>query len=86
MMFLICSFGAKAQERIRIGISSVSPGFIPTIIAEKKGYYTKYGLRSEHVIISLAIAINALGTGELDCVVSVAQGVSALLGVSRSSS
>jgi len=79
MMFLICSFGAKAQERIRIGISSVSPGFIPTIIAEKKGYYTKYGLRSEHVIISLAIAINALGTGELDCVVSVAQGVSAAL-------
>jgi ABC-type nitrate/sulfonate/bicarbonate transport system substrate-binding protein len=69
----------RAQERIRIGISSVSPGFIPTIIAEKKGFYTKYGLRSEHVIISLAVAINALGTGELDCVVSVAQGVSAAL-------
>jgi NitT/TauT family transport system substrate-binding protein len=79
MMFLICSFGAKAQERIRIGISSVSPGFIPTVIAEKKGFYTKYSLRSEHVIISLAVAINALGTGELDCVVSVAQGVSAAL-------
>jgi len=69
----------RAQERIRIGISSVSPGFIPTIIAEQKGFYTKYGLRSEHVIISLAVAINALGTGELDCVVSVGQGVSAAL-------
>lgn len=79
-MFLsVASFGAQAQERIRIGISSVSPGFVPTIIAEKKGFYAKYGLRSEHVIISLAVAINALGTGDLDCVVSVAQGVSAAL-------
>src|SRR6266571_2133380 len=34
----------QAQERIRIGISSLSPGFIPTIVAEKKGFYTKYGL------------------------------------------
>jgi NitT/TauT family transport system substrate-binding protein len=75
----VCSSLAQAQERVRIGISSVSPGFIPTIIAEKKGFYTKYGLRSEHVIISLAVAINALGTGDLDCVVSVAQGVSAAL-------
>ena len=31
------------------------------------------------MIISLAVAINALGTGELDSVVSVAQGVSAAL-------
>jgi NitT/TauT family transport system substrate-binding protein len=77
--FCASALSAQAQERIRIGISSVSPGFIPTIIAEKKGFYAKYGLRSEHVIISLAVAINALGTGELDTVVSVAQGVSAAL-------
>jgi ABC-type nitrate/sulfonate/bicarbonate transport system substrate-binding protein len=75
----LCNTQVQAQERIRIGISSVSPGFVPTIIAEKKGLYAKYGLRSEHVIISLAVAINALGTGDLDCVVSVAQGVSAAL-------
>ena len=62
-----------------VGISSVSPGFVSTIIAEKKGLYGKYGLRSEHVIISLAVAINAVRTGDLDCVVSVAQGVSAAL-------
>ena len=81
-LFVFASFAntqVEAQERIRIGISSVSPGFVPTIIAEKKGLYGKYGLRSEHVIISLAVAINALGTGDLDCVVSVAQGVSAAL-------
>ena len=78
-VFAFANTQAEAQERIRIGISSVSPGFVPTIIAEKKGLYGKYGLRSEHVIISLAVAINALGTGDLDCVVSVAQGVSAAL-------
>jgi NitT/TauT family transport system substrate-binding protein len=70
---------AQAQDKIRIGISSISPGFIPTIIAEKKGFYTKHGLRSEHVLISLSVAINALGTGDLDYVISVAQGVSAAL-------
>jgi NitT/TauT family transport system substrate-binding protein len=75
----VCHTRAQAQEQIRIGISGVSPGFVPTIVAEKKGFYAKYGLRSEHVIISLAVAINALGTGDLDCVVSVAQGVSAAL-------
>ncbi len=78
-VFAFANTQVEAQERIRIGISSVSPGFVPTIIAEKKGLYGKYGLRSEHVIISLAVAINALGTGDLDCVVSVAQGVSAAL-------
>ena len=78
-VFAFANAQVEAQERIRIGISSVSPGFVPTIIAEKKGLYGKYGLRSEHVIISLAVAINALGTGDLDCVVSVAQGVSAAL-------
>jgi len=79
MLFLSSGSVIHAQERTRIGISGVSPGFIPTVIAEKKGYYTRYGLRSEHVVISLAVAINALGTGELDYVVSVAQGVSAAL-------
>jgi ABC-type nitrate/sulfonate/bicarbonate transport system substrate-binding protein len=72
-------FTVQAQERIRIGISSLSPGFMPTVIAEKKGFYTKYGLQSEHVMISLAIAINALGTGDLDYISSLAQGISAFL-------
>lgn len=73
------SSAVYAQERIRIGISTLSPGFIPTIVAEKKGFYTKYNLRSEHVLISLSVAINALGTGDIDYVISVAQGVSAAI-------
>src|SRR5678816_1783328 len=78
-VFVLRSSTVEAEDKIRIGISSLSPGFIPTIIAEKKGFYTKYGLRSEHVLISLSVAINALGTGDLDYAISVAQGVSAAI-------
>ena len=55
------------------------PGFLPTVIAEHKGFYTKYGLASEHVRISLAIAMNALGSGDLDYAITMAQGVSAAI-------
>jgi hypothetical protein len=35
--FLSVSVLAQAQEKIRIGISSSSPGFLPTVVAEQKG-------------------------------------------------
>ena len=70
---------ALAQERVRIGISFLSPSFLPTIVAEKKGFYTKYGLTSEHVLISLSVAMSALGTGDLDYACSVVQGVTAAI-------
>jgi ABC-type nitrate/sulfonate/bicarbonate transport system substrate-binding protein len=65
-----------AQEKIRIGISSTSPGFLPTVVAEQRGYFAKYGLASEHIRISLAVAMNALGTGDLDYAITIAQAVS----------
>jgi len=70
---------ARADEKIRIGISSSSPGFLPTVVAEKKGFFAKYGLASEHIRISLAVAMNALGTGDLDYAVTMAQGISAAI-------
>jgi ABC-type nitrate/sulfonate/bicarbonate transport system substrate-binding protein len=70
---------AHAADRIRIGISSTSPGFLPTVVAEQKGFFTKYGLSSEHIRISLAVAMNALGTGDLDYAITMAQGVSAAI-------
>jgi NitT/TauT family transport system substrate-binding protein len=70
---------AQTQDRIRVGVSSSSPGFLPTVVAEKKGFYTKYGLASEHVRISLAVAMNALGTGDLDYAITMAQGISAAI-------
>ena len=82
-MFLICflaaflsvSAQAQGQEKIRIGISSSSPGFLPTVVAEQKGFFTKYGLASEHIRISLSVAMNALSTGDLDYAITMAQGI-----------
>jgi NitT/TauT family transport system substrate-binding protein len=70
---------ALAQDKIRIGISFLSPSFLPTVIAEKKGFYSKYGIASEHVLISLSVAMSALGTGDLDYACSVTQGVTAAI-------
>ena len=70
---------AVAQEKIRIGISSDSPGFLPTIVAEKRGFFSKYGLASEHIRISLSVAMNALSTGDLDYAITMAQGISAAI-------
>jgi len=74
---LLCStwFPGYAQERVRIGISAVSLGFLPTVIAEKKGFYTKYGLVSEHVLVPCAIATNALLSEDLDYAVCTGPGI-----------
>src|SRR5262245_20257725 len=80
VLFVLANASAADEgQKIRIGISSKSLGFLPTIVAEKKGFYKKYDLESEHIHISLAIAMNALGTGDLDYAVTVAQGVSAAI-------
>jgi NitT/TauT family transport system substrate-binding protein len=65
-----------SQERVRIGISVASLGFLPTVLAEKKGFYGKYGLTSEHVLIPCAIATNALVSEDLDYAVCTGPGIS----------
>jgi NitT/TauT family transport system substrate-binding protein len=65
-----------AQERIRIGISTASLGFLPTIVSERKGLYTKYGLATEHVQVACAIATNALLSDDLDYAVCTGPGIS----------
>ena len=64
-----------AEEKIRIGISAVSLGFLPTIIAEKKAFYAKQGLQSEHVLVPCAIATNALISDDLDYAVCTGPGI-----------
>src|SRR5690242_21957251 len=66
---------AYADDRIRIGISAVSLGFLPTVIAERKGFYTKYGLASEHVLVPCAIATNAILSEDLDYNVCTGPGI-----------
>jgi len=65
-----------AQDKVRIGISSVSLGFLPTMIAEKKGFYAKYSLMPEHVLVPCAIATNALLSEDLDYAVCTGPGIS----------
>jgi NitT/TauT family transport system substrate-binding protein len=69
------STDVHAQERVRIGISSVSLGFLPTMIADKKGFYAKYGLTAEHVLVPCAIATNALLSDDLDYAVCTGPGI-----------
>ena len=66
---------AYSQERVRIGISAVSLGFLPTVLAEKKGFYIKYGLLAEHVLVPCAIATNALLSEDLDYAVCTGPGI-----------
>jgi ABC-type nitrate/sulfonate/bicarbonate transport system substrate-binding protein len=71
-----CSQTSHAQDKIRLGISAVSLGFLPTIIAEKKGFYATHGLVPEHVLVACAIATNALLSEDLDYAVCTGPGVS----------
>jgi NitT/TauT family transport system substrate-binding protein len=64
-----------AQEKIRIGVSAVSLGFLPTVIAERRGFFTKYGIASEHVLVPCAVATNAILSEDLDYNVCTGPGV-----------
>lgn len=67
---------AWSQDKIRIGISAISLGFLPTVLAEKKVFYPKHGLLSEHVVVPCAIATNALLSDDLDYAVCTGPGIS----------
>ena len=70
------SSSAYSQERVRIGISTASLGFLPTVVAERRGFYAKHGLATEHVQIACAIATNALLSEDLDYAVCTGPGIS----------
>jgi NitT/TauT family transport system substrate-binding protein len=75
VQIFVCGQTSRAQGKIRIGISAVSLGFLPTIIAEKKGFYSKYGLLPEHVLVPCAIATNAILSEDLDYNVCTGPGI-----------
>lgn len=81
IFFLLACFvgmhsATYSQERIRIGISAIAMGFLPTVLGEKKGLYAKYGLASEHVLAPCAVATNALVTDDVDYAICAGPGVS----------
>src|SRR4030095_2132190 len=73
---VLWSHSGYSEEKIRIGISAVSLGFLPTVVAEKKGFYTKYSLTPEHVLVPCAIATNAILSEDLDYAVCTGPGIS----------
>ncbi|HEV8726041.1 MAG TPA: ABC transporter substrate-binding protein [Candidatus Binatia bacterium] len=74
-IFFWLSVAAYSQDRVRIGISAVSLGFLPTMIAEKKGFYAKHALAPEHVLVPCAVATNALLSEDLDYAVCTGPGI-----------
>jgi NitT/TauT family transport system substrate-binding protein len=76
LLTLCRALDVNAQDRVRIGISTASLGFLPTVVAERKGFYAKHGLATEHVQIACAIATNALLSEDLDYAVCTGPGIS----------
>ena len=68
-----------AQDRVRIGISSHGFGFLPTVLAENRGFYAKHGITTEHVMIKSSIATVALDNNDIDYYVGVGPAISAVL-------
>jgi ABC-type nitrate/sulfonate/bicarbonate transport system substrate-binding protein len=56
----------KVKEKIRIGVSSKSLGFLDTWVAHEKGFFRKYGLDSEVVTIRPTLVLVAIQSGDLD--------------------
>ena len=75
VIWIAAAADLHAQEKIRIGISAMSLGFFPTVVAERKGFYAKHGLMPEHVLVPCAIATNAILSEDLDYNVCTGPGV-----------
>jgi ABC-type nitrate/sulfonate/bicarbonate transport system substrate-binding protein len=56
----------RARERVRLGVSSKSIGFFDTWVGQEKGFFRKYGIDSEVIIIRPNLSVVALHSGEID--------------------
>jgi NitT/TauT family transport system substrate-binding protein len=55
-----------ARERVLIGVSSKSIGFLDPWVAHEKGFFRKYGLDSEVITIRPNLSVVALHADEID--------------------
>jgi NitT/TauT family transport system substrate-binding protein len=56
----------RGRERVLIGVSSKSIGFLDPWVAHEKGFFRKYGLDSEVITIRPNLSVVALHAGEID--------------------
>lgn len=71
LMVLCGASSATAQEqaklrKIRIGIPSWSHTYLSLIAAKKQGFYARYGVETELIVVQSSIAPQALMSGEID--------------------
>ncbi len=71
VVFLGLLSSAVAQERMRMAWAGSTPSNTPIWVADQKGFFKKNGLDAEVIAISAStIVIQALLTGELDCIIA----------------
>jgi NitT/TauT family transport system substrate-binding protein len=76
-VILLCLIGyiagssaiALATDRLRVGFPSLATALSPTWVAAKKGFWKKYDLDVELILLSGAVIIPTLLSGSLDVVI-----------------
>ena len=56
----------RGRDRVLIGVSSKSIGFLDPWVAHEKGFFRKYGIESEVITIRPNLSVVALHAGEID--------------------
>src|SRR3954469_1603402 len=57
---------ASAADRIRISVTNFNMSFLPSGIAQKRGFFKEEGLEAEVIRMNANIAIAALASGDVD--------------------
>ena len=67
LALLICISTAEAQERMRVGLTSLAPTTLPVWVAKRQGYFQQEGLAVEPIVFtSGTINSQAALAGEID--------------------
>jgi NitT/TauT family transport system substrate-binding protein len=72
-ILILCTIGIRVapaaergRDRVLIGVSSKSIGFLDPWVAHEKGFFRKYGIESEVITIRPNLSVVALHAGEID--------------------
>jgi ABC-type nitrate/sulfonate/bicarbonate transport system substrate-binding protein len=63
------SVSVSAADKLRVGFPSLATALSPTWVAAKKGFWKKYDLDVELILLSGAVIIPTLLSGSLDVVI-----------------
>src|ERR671911_143965 len=77
ILILLCLIGyiasssafVVAADKLRVGFPSLATALSPTWVAAKKGFWQKYDLDVELILLSGAVIIPTLLSGSLDIVI-----------------